>query len=1792
MTESPQPSPEQEQPRKKGNLKGVVTGLVLLAGAGGVVYLYGQNFVYKQLSPLVSTQLTQILNRPVELGQVKAFSLNHLEFDKSKILPTPNDPDKITVPKIIVNFNLLQLLLERKLNLKVTAIHPEVSLQQALNGSWLPTPLNLPKPGAKELIKIEFQTLQIEDAAITLRARDTQKKLNPPVQVKIKNGQAEFSSKVDFNLTGVLANQGDLQIKGQVEPSNFLTTVNLIGSNLQAKEVSKLLPLPLTLEQGSLNANLNLNYNPQKTNPIEITGIAQLNQVDARLSQLPQPFKKAQGTLKFAGSKIILNGVSATFGSIKARAGGNLDLLKGYQLNAQTEPFSLKDALDTFKLKAPSLVIAGKVRAQIQLTGQLIKPNVALQVQSSQALQIDRLALANFQAKATLQDSYLNLQQWQARPSIGGLLQGNGQAILTPANKSNFALNFQAKQVPVDSLASIYSLNLPSKIGLVQAQGQIRGKAESANQLKITGQLQTILAGGKVNLDNIQYQSKSGQWQAQVKAKNIQLASFNLPIQQGEANADLQVAGVFKANANQALKVQGSASLALSQGTVNIPNLSAQDGQWKATITTNDLLIAGLVPALPRQIKGSINSNLSLSGSLKRPKETLEGQGTVAVALTDNSTIKLNQLSVSKGLWKTRIKAENIATAPFIPKIPTGQVNGDFNLAGTLDAPLETIQGNGSASLDSKQGQVRVNQINLLAGKFQAQANLQDIRLASLSPQLKGKLNGAVQLQGDLADLTPQAVQVQGDLSFSQGLSIIDRPLAARFSWQGKRLELQQVSAKGVDIKGWLDINPTKINQGIAALGEVSLNIIATHLNLQDLPVSLPPAAAKIKYQGWLDFAGGIRGTLQNPYIDGKIALERGIFGPLKLERLLEGTVKVSRDAGANLRLSGQRDNIAIALNSLYQLQAVDLQLKPVKLTARTQQSQLQLQVSYLSLAWLKDFLPYSPVPIPPNLADIAFGGDFSGNFKIDLQKKELISDNLQIVNPLIGPIQGQQFSGDISFINGDLTLSKASLKVNQTQYELSGVLQTKNNLAFQADAKIAQGQIQDILATLQIFEIGDFSRGLSAPVYGKAKSLFIQKPTKNTPLFNIGQPEAKVVNQLKRFSEIRTLLSLEQQKRKQSSLVPDLSKLKGNFDAQFRVSGSLKQPIDAQFNFSGQDWRWDTIAINEVLAKGQFKKGNLRVEPVRIQVGESILSFVGNLNDVSQTAELQLVKIPLSLVESFVKLPPTLSIGGVLNANLLISGGRNNPQARGELVVLDGNINQTPLESTQGTFSYNNSRLDFFASSVLAAGTPPLTLQGSFPYRFPFATKIPLSQQFAFNVNLRDNSLILLNVLTKEQLRWISGRGKVNLSVEGALNSTTQKVSQLQANGLVELQDGVISAQFIPDAPLTDINGKIALNFDRIDVKELTAKFSGSEVNVTGSLPLTSPTVPITSPLTVNFDGLAFNLKGLYQGGLQGQLVFSGTALNPRLGGLIDLFDGQVLLGNLVNEGKEVNPATQPSEVGAALEFKNLQLNLKKNIQLTQQPVLTFNATGGMTLNGSLDQPRPEGTIKLTNGLINLFAAQFRLGLGEENTATFTPSRGLDPYLNIRLFTSAAETVRNIVRADNLSSEIKDPFRGSTDGLQTIRIQAEVQGYASQLQQSIKLSSTPARTSGEIISLLGGGFIGGDPTVGLANIASSAFLGSFQESLRSALGITELRIFPTQLINSRDRTDASQIGIAAEVGIDLSPSLFFSAQQILNIDRPAQFGLRYRIDDSLVIRSSSNFSDDNRLVIEYQRRF
>jgi translocation and assembly module TamB len=92
------------------------------------------------------------------------------------------------------------------------------------------------------------------------------------------------------------------------------------------------------------------------------------------------------------------------------------------------------------------------------------------------------------------------------------------------------------------------------------------------------------------------------------------------------------------------------------------------------------------------------------------------------------------------------------------------------------------------------------------------------------------------------------------------------------------------------------------------------------------------------------------------------------------------------------------------------------------------------------------------------------------------------------------------------------------------------------------------------------------------------------------------------------------------------------------------------------------------------------------------------------------------------------------------------------------------------------------------------------------------------------------------------------------------------------------------------------------------------------------------------------------------------------------------------------------------------------------------------------------------------------------------------------------------------------------------------------------------------------------------------------------QGFIGNALGFSEFRLFPTLSTDQNKRS--STLGLAAEAGINITPELSLSVLQLLTATQSTQFGLRYRVNQNTLMRGSTDFGGDSRLILEYEARY
>lgn len=1062
----------------------------------------------------------------------------------------------------------------------------------------------------------------------------------------------------------------------------------------------------------------------------------------------------------------------------------------------------------------------------------------------------------------------------------------------------------------------------------------------------------------------------------------------------------------------------------------------------------------------------------------------------------------------------------------------------------------------------------------IAAGQWQAAVAGSRVQLRQFSPALRGLFSGRLNLSGTLASFKPAAIRAQGRVRFSQGVSLIEKPLTASIQWDGEKILVNRATAPGLRADGAIF---AKL-QGSQApeISGFNLNVQAQDYSLQALQI---PGPTRVNLQGQADFTGRLTGTPTAPNARGALRLNNFVLNQVAFEPTLTGRVSYSKRQGVDLQLAGNQDRINVALSSNFRPQSFYVRQDEAIAQGQTRGENLLIDLQRFPLAILN-------LNLGPQFGPGPATGLASGDFNFNLRTATLFG-NVAIARPQLGTFEADQFTGQLQYANGVARLSGGRLQQKDSEYLISGTFQPGADPRFAGQVQVARAEVQDVLTALKYFNLEDLRRGFRPPDYAKAAAV---RPR------GVGMPEATLETQLRRLSEVEALLAQQVARRESASPLPNLAELQGSFGGRVAFSGSRRSGITADFDLQGQEFNWGPYQVDQLIASGSFKDGELDFRPLRLQSGESLVAFAGQVGE-EQAGQLQLKNVPVETLQDFVNLPTDFT--GRLNGTATLSGSLADPQATGQLSLVAATINQKPVKSAVGNFSYNDARLAF-DSTVIVSAPEPVQIAGSIPYQLPFASASPSSNQISLDVNVKNEGLALLSLFTP-QVAWVNGTGQANLQVRGTLE-------QPLADGIVTAANATIRAQALPQ-PLTNVNGIIRFSRDRVRVEQFTGQFSQGQVVASGVIPLAgtlSPSDPDrATPLTIRSDKLALNLPNRYVGGVNSNLILTGSVLSPELGGAIQLIDGQVLLtsttsppparldlgnANAAGTGRAGRFETSP------LQFNDLRVSLGDNVQVTRPPILNFLASGNLTLNGPVNSLRPQGTIQLQRGQVNVFTTRFRLDRGEPNFVTFVPNQGLDPNLNITLRTTTSEVTSS--RTSNLN-EFGDASATSLGSVDSVRIQAQVTGRASQVindfENNVELTSSPFRSQDEILALLGGGFSDTngeeDSTLALANLAGSAFFSNVQGLFGDLQDRIDFRLFPT--LTPSDETRSSTLELGAELGYDVTRRFSVSVLQVLtNPDEPTQLNLRYDLSDQIQLRGGTNIQGESVGAVEYRTRF
>jgi translocation and assembly module TamB len=372
-----------------------------------------------------------------------------------------------------------------------------------------------------------------------------------------------------------------------------------------------------------------------------------------------------------------------------------------------------------------------------------------------------------------------------------------------------------------------------------------------------------------------------------------------------------------------------------------------------------------------------------------------------------------------------------------------------------------------------------------------------------------------------------------------------------------------------------------------------------------------------------------------------------------------------------------------------------------------------------------------------------------------------------------------------------------------------------------------------------------------------------------------------------------------------------------------------------------------------------------------------------------------------------------------------------------------------------------------------------------------------------------------------------LSSRGVADLAVR--IRGTIPKPS---LSGQVRITEGAVSYIDLPNG-LSNINGALVFNQDRLQVQDLTAVTGGGRLKLGGS-------VSYTQEITFNLTAAGRDIRLRYPEGVSSSVdasfTFSGTTSNALLSG--DVTVSRLALNpqfDFASYLKKTQLVAIPANPKAPANNVRLDVRIVSTPQLQVQTSLA-RVTGNVDLRirGSAARPSVLGRISMLEGNITLAGTTYRLDRGD---ISFTNPVSIDANIDIEA-----------------SARVRD-----------YDITLGLQGTLSRLSMTYR--SDPPLSSSDIISLLALGRtreeeiaqLPGSTMQGTSNLAESASNAILGEALNSAVNSRLQKLFGVSRIKIDPNVVGQQSGANARLTIEQTVSNRVTLTYITNLAQSAQ---------------------------------
>lgn len=692
----------------------------------------GLSFLLREyLPPWLEQQLSKVIYRPVEIGELERFSFTSLQLEDAYIPETTEYSSQLRAKTIKVTFNPLTILLQRKLAINVSPQKVRVKIRERKPGQWLNV------KATDEVIPLNFDlSVDVKNTEIILLPYQSDKTVNIKVAGNLEYKKSK-QRKWLYDLSLGLLESNEIQLQGETFVKSTKSKISLQLNQVPLQAWSSIIPnLPFNLDDSYLQANLNFNLpsllDLRKT---EGQGDLQLGDFQAKVNSLQEAIQ-ADLAFQFEDNKILIDQGKIILGDILTTLEGYYDWQKGSNIKIEVQNVNIDNVLEVVPVKLP-VKAEGKFNINIDVTGLITNPVIKGKVINDQLITLGKISFKTILAEFKVTLDKTVLEQFSIEPQTGGKIQAKGsinqnisqlikQKKQIDIKKFPIQLNFQTTLPSQELINPYYTLPSHVNFNLLQAKGEFKGQLSNINGLiewQTSGNFSqpntTIISQGEIVikqniflLKDTAIRTEQGiiditgsgnlvtkKWQSSIDTESLSLTPFatlicvkiklecpeNLILEQG----NIRLSGEINQFFIKSLDVNSNLLLSVNEGKIII-NSNIDDSQIQTDITALKLPINNFIPNLPINVSIN-NSRLNISGNLETiwNNESLnlseiDGNGNLVLNIEDSlvtATGKLENESL-----EAVANINSLSVNQIIPNIlvPINLVNSDINIKGEL----------------------------------------------------------------------------------------------------------------------------------------------------------------------------------------------------------------------------------------------------------------------------------------------------------------------------------------------------------------------------------------------------------------------------------------------------------------------------------------------------------------------------------------------------------------------------------------------------------------------------------------------------------------------------------------------------------------------------------------------------------------------------------------------------------------------------------------------------------------------------------------------------------------------------------------------------------------------------------------------------------------------------------------------------------------------------------------------------------------------------------------------------